>query len=275
MNITLKHTDPRHGTQFVTLTQLSRDEPDAKMFEVPAEYKVRNESDRFRRLRNKCGIIKMVLERGRQDPGSSYQAAGTLCANLEAPAARSDADAEARTVRDLYQLLARMNLPPATAADRFAALESAISAKGGIERFYALGDIAKVAFEAGNLGKASAYAQELLQIAPQFPKDWNYGNAIYYGHFVLGRVALQEGNTKEAASQLVAAGATPGSPQLNSFGPNVTLAKDLLAQGQAQPVLEYLVECKSFWKLDYGKLDEWIGAIRAGGTPDFRSNLNY
>jgi hypothetical protein len=144
-----------------------------------------------------------------------------------------------------------------------------------IERFYALGDIAKVAFEAGNLGKASAYAQELLQIAPQFPKDWNYGNAIYYGHFVLGRVALQEGNTKEAASQLVAAGATPGSPQLNSFGPNVTLAKDLLAQGQAQPVLEYLVECKSFWKLDYGKLDEWIGAIRAGGTPDFRSNLNY
>jgi len=40
-------------------------------------------------------------------------------------------------------------------------------------------------------------------------------------------------------------------------------------------VLEYLAACKSFWKLDYGKLDEWIGAIRAGVTPDFSSNLNY
>ncbi|MDQ2948481.1 MAG: hypothetical protein M3Y27_21510 [Acidobacteriota bacterium] len=45
MNITLKHTDPQHGTQFVTLTQVSRGEPDEKLFEVPAEYKVRDESE--------------------------------------------------------------------------------------------------------------------------------------------------------------------------------------------------------------------------------------
>jgi tetratricopeptide (TPR) repeat protein len=226
-------------------------------------------------LKKECGIIKLVVEHQPPDPEGSYKAAGTLCANLEAPAGSSDADAEGRTARDLYQLLARMNLPPATAADRFAALESAASAKDGHERFYALVDLAKVAFEAGNLDKATAYAQELLQMAPQFPKDWNYGNAIYYGHFVLGRVALREGNTKEAPGQLVAAGTTPGSPQLDSFGPNVTLAKDLLAQGQTQSVLEYLAECKSFWKVNRGKLDEWIGAIRAGGTPDFGSNLYY
>ena len=45
MNIPLKPPDPRHGTQFVTLTQLSRDQPDEKMFEVPAGYNVRTESD--------------------------------------------------------------------------------------------------------------------------------------------------------------------------------------------------------------------------------------
>jgi TonB family protein len=45
MNITLKHTDPRHGIQFVTLTQLSRDEPDEKMFEVPAQYNACEEGD--------------------------------------------------------------------------------------------------------------------------------------------------------------------------------------------------------------------------------------
>jgi len=226
-------------------------------------------------LKKQCGFIKMVLDRQRPDTEGSYKAAGTLCAHLEARAGSSDADAEARTARDLYQLLARMNLQPATAADRFSALESAASAEDGVERFYALVGLAKVAFEAGSLDKATAYSQELLQIAPQFPKDWNYGNAIYYGHFVLGRVALRRGNTMEAAGQLVAAGTTPGSPQLNSFGPNVTLAQDLLAQGQTQPVLEYLAECKSFWKLNRGKLDEWIGTIRAGGTPDFGANLNY
>jgi hypothetical protein len=43
MKITLKHTDPRHGTQFVALTQISREEPDEKLFEVPAKYKVRDD----------------------------------------------------------------------------------------------------------------------------------------------------------------------------------------------------------------------------------------
>jgi tetratricopeptide (TPR) repeat protein len=223
-------------------------------------------------LKKQCRIVQMVLQQQRPGAENNYNAAGALCANLDAPAG---ADAEARTARDLYQLLARMNLPPATAADRFAALESAASGKDGIDRFYTLASLAKVAFEAGHPDKAAAYAQELLQTAPQFPKDWNYGNAIYSGHFVLGRVALQAGDTQAAGSQLVAAGATPGSPQLNSFGPNTTLARDLLARGQTQPVIEYLEECKIFWKLDRGKLDEWIGAIRAGGTPDFGANLNY
>jgi len=223
-------------------------------------------------LKEQCQIIKMMLEQQPPVADGNYKAAECLCTNLESP---SDADAAARIARDLYQLLARMNLPPATAEDRFAALEAAASGKDGAERFYALAALAKVAFEAGYFDKATAYARELLRMAPQFPKNWSYGNAIYYGHFVLGRVALRGGDTHEAASQLVAAGATPGSPQLNSFGPNVTLAKDLLAQGQTQAVLDYLAECKSFWKMDYGKLDEWIGAIRAGGSPDFRSNLNY
>lgn len=45
MNITVKHADPRHGTQYVVLTQLKRDEPDPKMFEIPSGYAVENEND--------------------------------------------------------------------------------------------------------------------------------------------------------------------------------------------------------------------------------------
>jgi TonB family protein len=51
MNITVKHTDPRHGTQFVSLTQLKRDEPDPKMFEIPSGYAVQNENDQHGAVR--------------------------------------------------------------------------------------------------------------------------------------------------------------------------------------------------------------------------------
>ena len=45
MNITLKHTDPRHGTQSVVLTQLKREDPDAKIFEIPSGYTVQNQNE--------------------------------------------------------------------------------------------------------------------------------------------------------------------------------------------------------------------------------------
>ena len=114
-----------------------------------------------------------------------------------------------------------------------------------------------------------------MKRAPQYPKDWNYGNAIFYGNLVLGRIALQRGDIKESVARLLAAGATPGSPQLNSFGPNMSLAKDLLAKGQTEPGLNFLAACKSFWKMDQGRLDQWIATIRAGDKPDFTSNLAY
>ena len=231
----------------------------------------------IRDLKSQCRIINrsLVNETARVDPNGYNKTAAALCAKLAASSGSSDATSEAKAVHDLYQLFARMNRWPASAPDRFAALQSAASGKTGPARFYALTDLAKVAFEAGEAEKATGYAQELLHMAAEYPKDWNYGNAIYYGHFVLGRVALEQGNTRQAVDQLLAAGATPGSPQLNSFGPNVTLARDLLAAGQVQPVLEFLAQCKRFWRMDSGHLDEWISIIRAGGTPVFTTNLNY
>jgi tetratricopeptide (TPR) repeat protein len=143
------------------------------------------------------------------------------------------------------------------------------------ERFYALANLAKIAFNLGNLDDAQVYAQQLLREAPKYPKDWNYGNAIYYGNFVLGRVALRKGNVQLAGQHLLDAGSTPGSPQLNSFGPNLTLAKELLERGQGPVVLQFFARCKNFWKMDRGKLDEWSATIRGGGIPEFTQNLNY
>ena len=96
-------------------------------------------------------------------------------------------------------------------------MDASVSHLGGLERFYRLIALAKAAFDAGEMDKAATYGHELLDMASQYPSDWNYGNAIYFGNWVLGRVALRQGDAAQAGTYLLSAAATPGSPQLHSF----------------------------------------------------------
>lgn len=146
-----------------------------------------------------------------------------------------------------------------------------------IKRFYMLSDLAKAAFEAGDMEKARAYATELLNKAPQYKNDWNYGNAIHHGNLILGRLALKSGDLEKAKEYLIEAGKTPGSPQLNSFGPNMTLAKELLEKGEREVVIRYFQLCANFWKekRHRERLKNWTSVVKEGGIPDFGANLNY
>jgi tetratricopeptide (TPR) repeat protein len=142
-------------------------------------------------------------------------------------------------------------------------------------RFYALDDAAKQSFEVGKIEDAREYATELLTLAQKFKGDWNYGNAVQDGNLVLGRIALHEGRMEEAKQYLLEAGKSPGSPQMNSFGPNMSLAQDLLEKGERETVLQYFELCRKFWKMDYGKLDQWSREVKSGKIPDFGANLVY
>jgi len=62
---------------------------------------------------------------------------------------------------------------------------------------------------------------------------------------------------------------------MNSFGRNMSLARDLLANGERDVVLEYFERCRRFWTMDWGKLDEWSDAVGARHLPDFGDNLVY
>jgi hypothetical protein len=143
------------------------------------------------------------------------------------------------------------------------------------QRFYLLGDAAKAAVELGSVSSAEAYANELLQLAPQFPRDWNYGNAIHDGHMVLGRVALRRGDLARARAELMASSSTPGSPQLDSFGPNMSLARDMLREGERDSVLRYLDQCGSFWVDGRSRLRLWSRLIEYHLRPDFGANLLF
>ena len=143
------------------------------------------------------------------------------------------------------------------------------------ERFYRLADVAALAFDAGDFDKSSKYARELLEMAPRYQQNWNYGNAVHKGNITLGRLALRTGDVDQAKAHLLSAGRTIGSPQLNSFGPSMSLAKELLGKGENEAVRDYLQLVRSFWKMDNGKIDQWDELIKKEELPDFGPNLSF
>lgn len=147
--------------------------------------------------------------------------------------------------------------------------------KGERQRFYLLPNLATTAFESGASKKAKKYATEMLDMSREIKRDWNTGNAIHHGHLTLGRLALQADDIGKAKVHLLEAGKTPGSPQLNSFGPNMTLAKELLERGEKQAVLDYFELCSKFWKSGTDRLNEWAEVVKSGKTPSFGGNLRY
>ncbi len=165
---------------------------------------------------------------------------------------------------------------PASRQDAAAAvreLESAWRLSGGASHDAAVSQMAKLAVVAAEYDKAAQYANLLLNTfrpgGGQSPLT--IGGPIHDGNMVLGEVALHNGDRASAAQYLLKAGATPGSPQLNQFGPNFMLARDLLAAGSRDIVLQYCDEVGKFW--GDGRLARWRAAIAAGQTPDFGENL--
>ena len=147
------------------------------------------------------------------------------------------------------------------------------------ERALAMGasdtSLAQMAFDAGDMVKARAYAGQLISTATATPDAWNVGNLIHKGNLVLGRIALREGKIGDALIFLERSGEVQGSPQLNSFGPNMSLAKDLLEAGETRAVLAYFERCRAFWKMGGSQLDRWAADVRNGKIPNFGANLRY
>ena len=143
------------------------------------------------------------------------------------------------------------------------------------KRFYELTENLQRKYEAGQITEVETDIKELKHLLPDFPRNWNYGNAIHKLNIVEGRIALQKGDIKEAKKHLILAGKTNGSPQLNSFGPNMSLAKELLERKQSEVVIEYFDLCKRFWESDLSKLEEWKETVQEGEIPDFGANLKF
>ncbi|MDF1754713.1 MAG: hypothetical protein P1U89_18150 [Verrucomicrobiales bacterium] len=134
------------------------------------------------------------------------------------------------------------------------AFETAYHLSDDDSGFYQLQSLSQAAFSMGDLKKAAKYAKQLLKGAESRQEDWNYWNAIHWGNIILGRVSFQKGEVSKAAQHLVTSvKESKGSPQLNSFGPDIDLLQELIDLKQFDAGLAYLAECRKFWSSDRGQ----------------------
>lgn len=144
------------------------------------------------------------------------------------------------------------------------------------DRMLLLTQAPMVAFNAGEMEKARAYAITLLGEAPRYEKTgYIYGNALHQANIVLGRVALRLNDTAKAKAHLLKAGEVPGTTNLVSYGPNMSLAKDLLEIGEKEVVIKYFQLCAKFWEMGREQLQVWEYDVRANRLPQFGANLDY
>jgi hypothetical protein len=137
-----------------------------------------------------------------------------------------------------------------------------------LNRFYSLEDLVKAAYEAGDMTAATVLAKEYLDLAGTYRCNWNYGNAIHDANRFLGLISLKNADPGAAAAYLRKAGKSTGSPQLNTFGPDLDLANRLLKDGHVEPVKEYLKDIKVFWEMDNGQVAKWLTTIERGEKPE-------
>jgi len=129
--------------------------------------------------------------------------------------------------------------------------------------------IIETALLANMLDEVSKYSNILLKVIREYHKEGAPdGDVIHDVNIVLGQMAFQLGNIEQAKIHLVDAGKTPGSPKLDSFGPDTTLAEKLLSIGELDTVINYLELCKKFWEINPDKLDKWIDLIKNGKIPE-------
>jgi hypothetical protein len=166
---------------------------------------------------------------------------------------------------------------PFSPATRLAKAEQEIrTAKDDYRRLQPLGVAAMASVDTGDYAKAQRYALELLRLSYElFPKERPEADGIHKGNIVLGRLALRAGDSEGAKAYLLKSARVEGSPVLGSFGPNMTLAKELLEKGEQKAVLEYFDLCDEFWKDGHDKLKRWKNQVQAGVIPDFGTNMVY
>ena len=144
------------------------------------------------------------------------------------------------------------------------------------DRFHVLLNEPADCYRTGDLIATKRLAQRLLDAADDFPADPAHADAVHAADVALGEVALHSGNKPKADEYLAAAAkdatakGVPPSPTLAANGPDLGLARELLAAGDRSAVRDYLTAAAPLWPGGRERLNAWVATLDAGGTPDLR-----
>jgi hypothetical protein len=130
-------------------------------------------------------------------------------------------------------------------------------------------------YQKGDYKNALIYGKNLLKIPDKYSKNYWYGNVIHTTNIVLGKIYLALGDLGASESYLLNSVNTKYisktqdemfSPQLASFGPDISLAYDLYKAGRRESVTKYFQGLKSFWKigLENGFIENSLKNIKNG-----------
>lgn len=124
---------------------------------------------------------------------------------------------------------------------------------------------------------------ELSELADQYLNDCNENkvdasNIIMYQINILkGHIEIENKNLEKAKFFLNESIKFKSSAPLKTFGPNMSLAKELLKLGEAEIVLNYIKEMKKVWylpfRLYYAR--NWESEIIRNEIPSFGANEIY
>ncbi len=146
--------------------------------------------------------------------------------------------------------------------------ERAVTLTKASDKFYLQIDLPALAFKAGQVEKASRYANHILRHMPRSLADDQKSDAKHSAHAVLGRIALLAGAIESAKSHLRASAEVPGSNSLNISGPDFALAREMLEKNEREAVLAFLERCEVFWQNENGRLAKWRAEIVSSVVPD-------
>ena len=187
----------------------------------------------------------------------------------------SSCDPSGGSIRNFGITLLGPFLENACVPDRRTPEQRLAEAESPQDRFHKLGAAANSQFNAGKFEEARKSILELQQLLPDFEDDFGYSTAFERVHSVLGRLALMDGDIQGAKAHLLHSADFKGSPTMSSFGPNMSLARDLLLAGEKEIVLQYLEACRQIWDFGADDLDHWTMYVNADRIPDFGANLDY
>jgi len=140
---------------------------------------------------------------------------------------------------------------------------------GDVLRFNVAKQYAMALYLNQDIDKAKEVANKAIHGMEYCDSAFECGGEKHLLNILLGRIAFQQGDISNSIGYLMKSTETPGSPIMDIYGPDLTLARELLRKGRKSAVVRYLKQCRNIWKYNNGKLDLIIKVVEGGGEiPD-------